>query len=276
MADTQHDPISYTALKVLQQRARYSNIPMCREMAQAAGVPWREGGLRAALRKLVGGKSGSARYLQLRHDALSRALEPHRGWAVLELAAGFGTRGVVESAQRAAYIETDLQNLVMLKERAVRALRNGAPAPNHHFRALNVTSPAELDAVAAYVRSLGLERPLAILHEGLLMYFSPQEQAVVRDGIARLMRGHRPGAVWLTTDFSERDIDQGPLQRLLSLKLRGRVKRRLNYFADNAAVERFLAEGGLRAEWLPGAAGAADRAYAEYFRAHRITLAASS
>ena len=34
------DPISYTALKVLQQRARDCTIPMCRELADAAGIPW--------------------------------------------------------------------------------------------------------------------------------------------------------------------------------------------------------------------------------------------
>src|SRR5262245_10175588 len=104
MSDADHDPISYTALKVLQQRARYSSIPMCREMAEAAGVPWRSSWLRTTLRTLAGGKSGSARYLQLRHEALSRALEPHRGCAVLELASGFGTRGVLESREREAYI----------------------------------------------------------------------------------------------------------------------------------------------------------------------------
>jgi O-methyltransferase involved in polyketide biosynthesis len=270
MADLDHDPISYTALKVLQQRARNSTIPMCREMAEAAGVPWRSGRLRTALRNLVGGKSGSASYLQLRHDALSRALEAHRGCAVLELAAGFGTRGVLESEQREAYIETDLRNLVARKEQAVRVLRNGAPLTNHYFRALNVTEPSELGGITAFVGSLRLSMPLVILHEGLLMYFSAQEQAAVRDGIGALMKSHRPGAVWLTTDFSERDLDHGPMQHLMSLKLRGRVKRSLNYFADNAAVERFLNAGGLRCEWLPSAD---QGAYAEYFRAHRITLA---
>lgn len=275
MADLDHDPISYTALKVLQQRARNSSIPLCREMAEAAGIPWRSGRLRSALRRMVGGKAGSARYLQLRHDALSRALEAHRGCAVLELAAGFGTRGVAESAEREAYIETDLRELVAHKERTVRVLRNGAAAPNHHFRPLNVTDRGQMESIAAFVRGLGLARALVIVHEGLFMYFSAQEQAAVRDGIAALMRSHRPGAVWLTPDFSERDIDRTPLQRLMSLKLRGRVKRRLNYFADNPAVEVFLQAGGLRCEWLPSdAATPADqRAYAEYFRVHRITLA---
>jgi len=276
MAEIDHDAISYTALKVLEHRARDCTIPLAREMARAAGVQWRSPWAKRFLRKLVGGKVHSGLYLQLRYDALSRALAMYRGCAVLELAAGYGTRGLAESAQREAYIETDLGNLVARKERVVRSLRGDQHGVNHHFLRLNVTDPDDLQRAASFITGLNLVTPLAIIHEGLFMYFSDEEQARVRDGIAGLMRGYRPGAAWLTTDFSERDIDKSLVQKLMSLKLRRRVGRRLNYFADNAAVERFLRAGGLQAEWLPsGADGSARvRAYAEYFRVHRITLRA--
>ena len=125
MSDQNHDPISYTALKVLQQRARTCTIPMCREMAEAAGIPWQSSWPRKALRSIIGGKAQSGLYLQLRYDAMSKALEEYQGCAILELAAGLGTRGVLESPSREAYIETDLENLLRRKESVVGRLRQG-------------------------------------------------------------------------------------------------------------------------------------------------------
>jgi hypothetical protein len=279
MADLEHDPISYTALKVLQQRARHCTIPMCREMTEAAGIPWKSTWPRELLRKVVGGKAQSGLYLQLRHDAMTHALKECPGYAVLELAAGFGTRGVLEAPNREAYIETDLQNLLRRKEKVVTKLRSGNSIPNHYFHPANVTDHGEMANIGNFVKSLNLKRPIVIIHEGLLMYFDQREQEIVRDNIARLMMSHQPGAIWLTPDFSERNIDQSFLQKLMSLKLRGHVKRELNYFTDNDAVVRFLNAGALECEWLPNSVDPADvstHAYAEYFRIHKITLQTSA
>lgn len=275
MADVQHDPISYTALKVLQQRARTCTIPMCREMAEAAGIPWQSAWPRRLLRQIVGGKAKSGAYLQLRHDAMTQALQGYSGNAVLEMAAGFGTRGVLEVAHREAYIETDLENLLRRKEMVVAKLEAGKGIPNHFFQPLNVTDRGEMERVGSFVNGLNLKKPIVIIHEGLLMYFDRREQETVRDNIAWLMRSHQAGAIWLTPDFSERNIDQALLQKLLSLKLRRHVKRQLNYFEDNDAVMRFLSAGGLESEWLANPVDPSQvsiRAYAEYFRIHKITL----
>ena len=275
MANPDHDAISYTALKVLQQRARNCTIPMCREMAEAAGISWKSGWVRERLRALIGGKVRSGLYLQLRHDAISRALDDYPGCAILELAAGFGTRGVVEHPHRQAYIETELHDLLARKKEVVRRLGHGRIAPNHHFLPLNVTSAGDMQRAGDFIAGLGLTKPVAVIHEGLLMYLSAQEQEQVRDGIRGLMQSHKPGVVWLTPDFSERNIDHTLLQRLMSFRLGQRVGRRLSYFPDNDAVVRFLKAGNLDCEWLPNIAGAADvrtRNYAEYFRVHRITM----
>jgi O-methyltransferase involved in polyketide biosynthesis len=275
MADPNHDPISYTALKVLQQRARTCTIPMCREMAEAAGIPWKSAWPRRLLRKVVGGKAQTGAYLQVRHDAMTQALREYPENAVLELAAGFGTRGVLEASNREAYIETDLLNLLRRKESVIAKLRSGASVPNHYFQPVNVTNQDEMASVGKFVNSLNLKRPIVIIHEGLLMYFNQREQQIVRDNIGNLMRTHRSGAIWLTPDFSERNIDQTFLQKLMSLKLRGHVKRQFNYFNNNDAVVRFLEGGDLKCEWLPNSVDAANfaaHAYAEYFRIHKITL----
>jgi O-methyltransferase involved in polyketide biosynthesis len=275
MNDLQHDPISYTALKVLEQRARTCSIPLCREMAEAAGLQWQSPWHRRMARRLVGGKFNSGLYLQLRFDAMTRALEAHRGWTVLELAAGLGTRGVLECPAREAYIETDLENLITFKQGVVKQLSGGSHAANHYFRAVNVTRAADMAAIGEFLGSLRLAKPVAIIHEGLLMYFSPEEQRAARDSIAALLRSHPPGGVWLTSDFSERDIDATALQKLMSLRLSSQVRRRLNYFPDDNAVQQFLQEAGLRGELLCDPLPQLDqatRAYAANFRIHRIAI----
>jgi O-methyltransferase involved in polyketide biosynthesis len=275
MADPDHDPISYTALKVLQQRARHCTIPLCREMAEATGIPWKSAWPKRAVRRLIGGKVESGLYLQLRFDAMSRALEAYSGCPILELAAGFGTRGILESPHREAYIETDLKALQIRKEQVVKKLLGGTLTPHHYFQAANATDVGDMRRLESFVSALNLRKPIVIIHEGLLMYFNEKERAMVRDCIARLMGNHEPGGVWLTSDFSERDTDQSPLQQLMSFRLRGRVGRRLNYFTDNDSVVQFLRTGNLNCEWLANTVPMADaktRAYAEYFRIHKITL----
>jgi O-methyltransferase involved in polyketide biosynthesis len=242
-------------------------------MAHAAGVSWETGQIRAAVRRLAGGKFGSGLYLQLRYDALSEALEAYAGCPVLELGAGFSTRGLVEAPLREAYLETDLGKVLMRKQSAVEKL--GGRATNHYFEPLNVTSDEDVDRVCRLLDALRLTKPLVIVHEGLFMYLSPHEQVVVRDNLCRLMARPKAGSVWLTSDFSERDLDRGLLQRFMSRRLSNQVRRRLNYFESEEAVERFLAEAGLRADWLPNVTpvDAPEHAYAEYFRIHRITIA---
>ena len=153
----------------------------------------------------------------------------------------------------------------------------GDPLPAKlHFRPVNATRPEDMDNIQTYLLGLQLTRPLVIIHEGLLMYFTAQEQAFLRDRIAALLSSLPHGGVWLTPDFSERNTDQTWLQRLLSRQLGGKIGRTMNYFSDNAQVNDFLARGGLVAEWLPNlvpVTQGARHAAAEGFRVHRITLA---
>ena len=272
--DHPHDPISFTALKVLQQRARFSSIEGCRDMARAAGIRWHTPWYRAVLRRIAGGKTASADYLQLRHDALSAALLDYPGCAVLEFAAGFGTRGVSEHARREAYVETDLAAIQRHKVAAVTRLL-GTPLPARlQFRAVNVTQAGDMAAIGDFVTTLPLTRPLVLVHEGLLMYLDAGEQALVRDQMAALLARLPAGSAWLTSDFSERNTDQTLVQRLLSRRLGGRIGRGMTYFRDNRQVDDFLAVAGLQAEWLANPVAATEpgrHALAEGFRVHRIT-----
>jgi hypothetical protein len=253
---TDFAPVSYTAEKILQKRAFYTSIPRAKEMAEALGVHWRVSPVRALLRRLVWGDVRAGRYIQFRYEALSQALTAHDGQGVVEIAAGYSTRGLDERDRREIYVETDLQDLIAQKPGLVRRIA-GEPPANHHFRAVDVCNAADMDGLAELLDAQGLQRPLAIVHEGLLRRCSPQ-------------------GVWITTDFSERDEVDSFFQRLLTRRLVQRTQRRFHRFADDADVHTFLLAGGLVGEKLPnGRAGdpdAAVRASAENLRAWRIRL----
>jgi hypothetical protein len=272
---TDFAPVSYTAEKILQKRAFYTSIPRAKEMAEALGVHWRVSPVRALLRRLVWGDVRAGRYIQFRYEALSQALTAHDGQGVVEIAAGYSTRGLDERDRREIYVETDLQDLIAQKPGLVRRIA-GEPPANHHFRAVDVCNAADMDGLAELLDAQGLQRPLAIVHEGLLPYLDDREKARARDHIAALLRRCSPQGVWITTDFSERDEVDSFFQRLLTRRLVQRTQRRFHRFADDADVHTFLLAGGLVGEKLPnGRAGdpdAAVRASAENLRAWRIRL----
>ncbi|MFY9343094.1 MAG: class I SAM-dependent methyltransferase [Planctomycetota bacterium] len=269
------DPVSFTAGKILQKRAYYTAIPHARQMAEALGVPWRVSPLRALARRLVWGDVGAGRYLQFRYDAISDALRGCSGWGVLEVAAGYSTRGIAECGEREVYVESDLPKLIAQKPALVAAIAGSARA-NHHFLALDVCSRPDIEAVGTVLARCRLTRPLAVVHEGLLMYLDHDEQRRARDHIRWLLATHSPQGAWITTDFSERDQRERLLPRLLNRRLVNRVERPFHRFASDDAVHQFLRAGGLRGDQLAnlraGDADPAVRNCAEHLRAWRIVL----
>jgi O-methyltransferase involved in polyketide biosynthesis len=273
---TRYDPISYTARKVLEKRARETTIPYAREMADALGLPWRVSRARAWAQRVVWGRVRSGFYLQLRHEAISRALEAYPGSAVLELGAGFGTRGLSEAQVREAYVESDLPAVIGRKSTLIGAIRSGHPGPNHHFMAVNACSALEMEAAATFIAGLELSRPLLIVNEGTLMYLDDDEQRAFRDHVRAVLARCVPTGAWITTDFSERDHEETLLQRWMTRRLARTIERRFNRFSSDEAVMAFLAEGRLRGEKLASIAAPDDdaevREVAESFRAWKITL----
>jgi O-methyltransferase involved in polyketide biosynthesis len=270
-----YDEISYTAIKVLQKRARYTTIPFSQEMADAAGVP-RVSAARAWAQRCVWGRVRAGFYLQVRHDAISAALAAHPESAVLEIGAGYTTRGLAEAAAREAYIESDLPSLIARKRALVEAALGRAPGRNHHFVPFNACSRADAEAVRGLVLGLRLRRPLAVVNEGILMYLDDGEQQAFRDNVRLLLSACAPAGAWITTDLSERDGGETVVQRWLNHRLTRRLGRPFSRFPSDDAVHAFLAEGGLRGRKLASVAGpdadADVRAVAERFRAWRITL----
>jgi O-methyltransferase involved in polyketide biosynthesis len=198
------------------------------------------------------------------------------GAPVLEIGSGFSPRGIAEATAREAYIESDLPEMLAAKRRVVASVLASSIPVNHHFVPFNACSTDDADRIVDYIRSLALERPLAVVNEGILMYLTADEQRVFRDNIRHILTRCSPRGAWITTDFSERDYEDTLLQRLMTRRLARRVQRRFNRFQSDEDVRTYLAEAGLVGEKLtpplPTEASRDVRDVIESFRAWRISV----
>jgi O-methyltransferase involved in polyketide biosynthesis len=279
-ASSKYDPISYTAKKILQKRACHTTIPFAREIAEAAGITWRISRARAWAQLLVWGRVRSGLYLQFRHDAISGALSAYPGSPILEIGAGFGTRGISEAFEREAYIESDLPNLIEQKKRLVETVLLETSRPNHHFIAVNACSADDMEEAAKFILTLRLRAPLVIVNEGILMYLTDDEQRSFRDNVRAFLERCSPCGAWISPDFSERDYEESFMQKWMTRALTQRVGRRFNRFQSDEAASEFLAQGGFRGAKLPNLMrdhpDAEVRQVGDSFRVWSITLQSSA
>jgi O-methyltransferase involved in polyketide biosynthesis len=191
-----YEPISYTARKILQKRARHTNIPYAREMAEAVGVEWRVSRAREWARHLVWGRVRSGLFLQFRHDAISSALQAYPRSPVLELGAGFGTRGLAEAEEREAYIESDLPSVIARSHGwSPRFGRVGPDQPLLHER--QRMQRGRHAKAAAFILELEPRSPRD-RERGILVYLSRDEQRAFRDNVRRILARCSPGGAWIT------------------------------------------------------------------------------
>jgi O-methyltransferase involved in polyketide biosynthesis len=197
---TDHDKISFTAKLVALGRSQ-SKIPFAAEVSEGIGAPAidddlvRESGAPSAARTM-------APYVEARYWSLATAVERSGVRQVLEFASGVSLRGLAMALERPdlTYIETDLPDLTSEKRQLVADIlaRRGVQAPRgHHIAAANVLRWDEIEAAAS---ALDPRAPVAVVHEGLFMYLSPDEKDRAAEHIHRLLT--RFGGVWITPDFS--------------------------------------------------------------------------
>jgi O-methyltransferase involved in polyketide biosynthesis len=192
-------------------------------------------------------------YLLARHhliDALLRqGITDGRIGQVIEVACGLSPRGyrfAREYGDRITYIEADLPAMATRK----RALldRVGAGGPHHRVVPIDATVDAGPLSLAAITRELDPARGLAILSEGLLMYFGQPAVTGMWRRFAGALGGFRHGLYLADLHLGQ---DARRLERvfadLLGVLVRGKVHF---HFADAAAAIAELAAAGFAAAAL--------------------------
>jgi O-methyltransferase involved in polyketide biosynthesis len=147
-------------------------------------------------------EKASAHDLQFeaRFRLVSRLLKEKGADQVLEIASGFSPRGLILAQDPSiTYVELDLQGILRAKRDIVEKLVQQSKVPrqsNLHFWEGNALEQQDLQGAVRTFR----DRPIAVIHEGLLRYLSFQEQALMAENIHCLLE--RFGGVWITPDIS--------------------------------------------------------------------------
>ena len=132
--------------------------------------------------------------LEARSKLIDRLLAETGASQVLEIAAGFSSRGLVFAAQPdTQYVELDLPDLAELKTQIVG---NIAHIPeNLHILGGNALRSSDFDVASQY---FGKDKPVAVVNEGLLRYLTFDEKAQVANNIRSLLEQF--SGVWISGD----------------------------------------------------------------------------
>ena len=249
------DVVSPTAVLCARARADITFMPYAREIyEQIKGQECCLDTLYPVLMRLARlfpnwfAKAGT---LEGRYASTNAALDRLGDCNILELAAGISPRGLEYADGNRIYVETDLPEILVEKERIVRAIREreGRLVKNHFFDSVNVVND-NLEQVSKHFMTSS--KPVTIIHEGLWTYLKRDEQAKARDNIAGFLRRHSSNGAWITPDFSYASslTRDNSLVGLAKWRIK-RTTRRGDRFNSEQEVHDFLREAGLRAEVLP-------------------------
>jgi len=141
--------------------------------------------------------------------ALENFIRKNPECTVCELAAGFSLHGENLSRKypKITYIETDLPEMIKLKEKIVRKI--GAKNSNLYFRSTNALDGKKINGIFGEIGKP--KSKVAFYCEGLMSYFSDEEKRKLA-GIIREILSQK-GGVWIAPDPA------------LSLESRGVLKK---------------------------------------------------
>lgn len=248
-------PLVASAIPVALQRAQFTLIPYSTEIARELGLELTNNHsvLRQGIARFLGDTPDRVGYLEVRYistnDGISRLSNP----AVLEIGAGFSSRGLDYARNGIFYVETDLPELIQRKRRLVEDIlqsEGSEPQPNHHFFELDIRC---LDDFVEVGKSLfqSCVSPIAVIHEGLFEYLTPEEKITARNNIRYFLETFSPTGAWITPDFAYHQKNEPAYMKLRRGLFGIKTGNYPTYFDNHSDVEQFLREGGLQGELLP-------------------------
>lgn len=175
--------------------------------------------------------------IEARYRLIDKMIDKYGYKQILELAAGYSSRGLNYSLKGYNYVELDLDNIVIDKRKILNEIKE---IPNN----LNIIEGNALDEynVDKYFDS---NKELIVVNEGLLRYLTFEEKKKVSKNIYNLLKKY--GGVWITCDLSPKaniDLDNESnkfLKEISSITDRNNINDR---FKDLDDMKSFFNELG--------------------------------
>lgn len=138
--------------------------------------------------------------LEARGKLIDKLLSTREATQVLELAAGFSSRGLVFTQNSdTQYVELDLPDIAQLKEKVINSIAT-VPSNLHVIRG-NALRKSDFEKASSYFDD---EKQVTIVNEGLLRYLTFDEKTIVAKNIRDLLEKH--GGVWISGDGATRSF----------------------------------------------------------------------
>jgi O-methyltransferase involved in polyketide biosynthesis len=138
---------------------------------------------------------------EARYILLNRLIKESGTKQIMEVAAGLSTRGLeLTAASDVTYVELDLPAMARDKEKVVsRLIENDViqKRPNLHIETGNAVSESDMHRATRHFDPV---KPVVIVNEGLLRYFSMEDKARYAKNVAVILGEF--GGTWITSDVS--------------------------------------------------------------------------
>ena len=179
--------------------------------------------------------------IEARYKLTDRIMNKLNIKQVLELAAGYSSRGLIYSQNGYKYIEMDLEEVSNNKKRLINELFQ--MNNNLHIISGNALNYDDYIKCEKY---LDKNKKLAIINEGLLRYLTFDEKRIVGENIYKMLKKY--GGVWITCDvtpkkFLQKQDEQNPTlnNNINNMTSRNNLNDR---FEDENHIRTFFGEIG--------------------------------
>jgi len=184
---------------------------------------------------------------EARYKLLNRLLKQENVSQVLELAAGVAPRGLEMTEDSAVtYVEVDLPGTSQQKKTILDALVPQGTPPRPHFFLEQGDALSQADLERATVH-FSAQKPLAVVHEGLMRYLNFEQKAQVAKNIKALLETY--GGVYITPDITLKVFIDERVQKIFSNMIG--MDANANAFENVEAAEKFFGDLGFTVEQHP-------------------------
>ncbi len=133
--------------------------------------------------------------IEARYKLTNKILDDLNIQQVVEIAAGYSSRGIIYAKKGYEYIEMDLDEVAKNK---VKLLKDIVNIPNNlHITSGNALNYADFEKCDEF---LDKNKEVAIINEGLLRYLTFEEKGIVAKNIYNILKKQK--GVWITCDVT--------------------------------------------------------------------------
>lgn len=232
ISDKTYEEISPTAIVTSYPRT-FTDIPYEKEIYK-----WLENHCNeeVTLNKML------APEIEARYKLTNKLLDKYGIKQVLELAAGYSSRGLIYSKKGYNYVEMDLENVSRNKINLLNSIEQDIPN-NLKITSGNALRRSDFNRCEDYFKK---DEPIAVTNEGLLRYLTFEEKRVVAENIYNLLSKY--DGVWITSDVtpkkfikSQNNALEGFNKNVSNITSRNNLNDR---FEDINHVKEFFGEIG--------------------------------